>query len=205
MNITELTVKEFCADTALAETPQGGGSLSALAGALGASLCDMVAALTLRKKGYEHVSEEMSSVSSQAKVLCAKLLDSVELDCKAFDDYTKARKLPKNTDEQKSARLKAMQDALKGAAEVPMQTAVTAMEALKLSDIVVSRGNPNAVTDGLVAAMLARTAVLGALYNVEINISSIKDEEYVLKMKKEIEILRKEAIDLEEKILKTKV
>ena len=205
MNITELTVKEFCADTALAETPQGGGSLSALAGALGASLCDMVAALTLRKKGYEHVSEEMSSVSNQAKALCAKLLDSVELDCKAFDDYTKARKLPKNTDEQKSARLKAMQDALKGAAEVPMQTAVTAMEALKLSDIVVSRGNPNAVTDGLVAAMLARTAVLGALYNVEINISSIKDEEYVLKMKKEIEILRKEAIDLEEKILKTKV
>ena len=201
MAITQLTVSDFCYDTALAETPQGGGSLSALAGALGASLCDMVARLTLRKKGYEHAAEEMTDISNSAKELYEKLIKLVDLDCMAFDEYTKARKLPKDTDEQKRERLAAMQKALMGAAEVPLETARTALKALHLADAVVARGNPNAVTDGLVAAMLARTAVLGAVYNVEINLSSIKDEQYVNNMKAELDSLRREAVELESRIL----
>ena len=169
-----------------------------LAGALAASLAEMVAQLTIGKKGYEDVSEEMTLLVPQAAALRAELLDEITRDSTSFNAYMDALGLPKETEEEKAVRRQAMQDALKEAAEVPLSVAKTAAKIMPIASVLVKKGNSNAVTDGLVAAMMTRTAVLGALLNVKINLGSIKDDTYVAKMKetiREIEtaIIRDEA------------
>ncbi|WP_101696591.1 cyclodeaminase/cyclohydrolase family protein [Clostridium minihomine] len=198
MEMKNMTLEVFCATTASNEPAPGGGSVSALAGALAASLAEMVAQLTIGKKGYEDVSEEMTLLVPQAAALRAELLDEITRDSTSFNAYMDALGLPKETEEEKAVRRQAMQDALKEAAEVPLSVAKTAAKIMPIASVLVKKGNSNAVTDGLVAAMMTRTAVLGALLNVKINLGSIKDDTYVAKMKetiREIEtaIIRDEA------------
>ena len=97
--------------------------------------------------------------------------------------------MPKDTDEEKAARREAMQNGLKAAAQVPLSVAETAYKIFPIAEAVVSRGNTNAVTDGLVAAMMARTAVIGALFNVKINLGSIKDEAFVADLSAKVKSL----------------
>ena len=111
--------------------------------------------------------------------------------------------MPKNTEEEKAARREAMQNGLKEAARVPLSVAETAAEIFPLSEAAVARGNANAVTDGLVSAMMARTAVLSALLNVKINLSSIKDEDFRTDMEAQVKRLEKTASEYEAKILKS--
>jgi len=110
-------------------------------------------------------------------------------------------KLPKSSEEEKEYRKKTIQKGLIIAAEVPLEIAKEAFEIMPLAEIVVEKGNKNAVTDGLVSAMLARTAVLSALLNVKINLNSIKDEDYVDKTRKVVENLEEMAIEKEKEIL----
>lgn len=186
MEMKDMTLVQFCATTASNEPAPGGGSVSALAGALAASLAEMVAQLTIGKKGYEDAAEEMKAMIPQAAALRAELLEEITRDSTSFSAYMEALTLPKDTDEQKEVRRNAMQSALKVAAEVPLHVAVTASKIMPLAAALVKRGNSNAVTDGIVAAMMTRTAVLGALLNVKINLGSIKDEAYVTEMKAKI-------------------
>lgn len=186
MEMKDMTLAQFCATTASNEPAPGGGSVSALAGALAASLAEMVAQLTLGKKSYEDAAQEMQAMIPQAAALRAELLDEITRDSTSFSAYMEALALPKDTDEQKEIRRNAMQSALKKAAEVPLHVAVTAAKIMPLAAALVKRGNANAVTDGIVAAMMTRTAVLGALLNVKINLGSIKDEAYVAEMKTKI-------------------
>ena len=109
--------------------------------------------------------------------------------------------MPKNTDEEKAARKEAMQNGLKEAAEVPLAVAETALKIFHVAGAVVERGNANAVTDGLVASMMARTAVLSALLNVKINLDSIKDEEFVARMAEKVAELEKAAMDGEKAVM----
>jgi formiminotetrahydrofolate cyclodeaminase len=117
----------------------------------------------------------------------------------------KAYKMPKSTEEEKAARSRAIQDSLKKAADVPMKVAEKALEAMEFARLAVEKGNKNAVTDGAVAAMMARTAVLSALYNVEINLASIKDEAYKKGMYHRIRELREKAETKEKQILEAVV
>ncbi len=196
-----MTVQEFAMQTASNEPVPGGGSISALAGSLAAALTEMVAGLTIGKKKYAEVEEEMKSAIEPMHEICEHLLDDIKRDSESFDLYMQALTLPKETEEEKAARQEAMQNGLKAAVAVPLSVAKRAYEIMPYAEVMVTKGNKTAVTDALVATMMARTAVLGALFNVKINLESIKDEAFVAETTKEVEVLEKKAIEHEQKIL----
>ena len=196
-----MTIQELAMQTASNEPVPGGGSISALAGSLAAALTEMVAGLTIGKKKYADVEEEMKAAVEPMKAVCAQLLDDIKRDSESFDQYMQALTLPKETEEEKEARTEAMQNGLKAAVEVPLSVAKAACGILPYAETMVVKGNRTAVTDALVATMMARTAVLGAGFNVKINLESIKDQEYVDRIGKEVAELEKQAIEQEKKIL----
>ena len=196
-----MTIQEFAMQTASNEPVPGGGSISALAGSLAAALTEMVAGLTIGKKKYADVEEEMKAAVEPMKAVCAQLLDDIKRDSESFDQYMQALTLPKETEEEKEARTEAMQNGLKAAVEVPLSVAKAACGILPYAETMVVKGNKTAVTDALVATMMARTAVLGAGFNVKINLESIKDQEYVDRIGKEVAELEKQAVEQERKIL----
>ena len=197
----KMTVEEFAMQTASNEPVPGGGSISALAGALAAALTEMVAGLTIGKKKYADVEEEMKEAVAPMHAICEHLLDDIKRDSESFDLYMQALTLPKETEEEKAARQEAMQNGLKAAVAVPLSVAKRAYEVMPYAEKMVVKGNKTAVTDALVATMMARTAVLGALFNVKINLESIKDQAFVDETAKEVAVLEKQAIEYEQKIL----
>lgn len=194
-------VKSFVATTASNEPVPGGGSIAALAGALGAALAEMVGQLTIGKKKYVEVEEEMKVMVASLETKRETLLELVDKDASSFDEVMKAFKLPKSTDEEKAIRSSAIQEGTKYAASVPLETARVAYSIMEDAERAVVKGNTNAVTDGATAAMMARTAVLSALMNVKINLTSIKDEAFVKEMTAEVVELEKNAIQKEKEIL----
>lgn len=201
VNMKDMTIEAFAQLTASNEPAPGGGSVSAMAGAIAAALAEMVAALTVGKKKYVEVEEEMKAVMPPMRKIQEQLLLEIQHDTESFNLYMQALSLPKNTDEEKAARSAAMQDGLKAAALVPLSVAKAAIEILPVAEIVVTKGNATAETDGLVATMMARTAVLGALFNVKINLGSIKDEAFVNEISAEVKELEERVVALEKAIL----
>ncbi len=195
------TLKEFCDMLSSNSPAPGGGSVSALAGALAASLSTMVAALTANKKNYEMVTADMENIIREGHVLRDKLLHDIARDSRSFEGFMEAMALPKTTPEQKKVRQDAMQTALKHAVAVPLDVAETCYKILPLAIFVVNYGNQNAITDGIVSGMMARTAVLGALSNVRINLSSIKDEQFVAETTAKVNMLWKGTLEQESAIL----
>lgn len=196
-----MTIEQFAMQTASNEPVPGGGSISALAGALAAALTEMVAGLTIGKKKYAEAEEEMKAAVGPMHDICQQLLVDIERDSQSFDLYMQALSLPKETEEEKAARTEAMQNGLKAAVAVPLSVAKASYEVLPYAELMVEKGNKTAVTDALVATMMARTAVLGALFNVKINLLSIKDQEFVQATSQEVGALEKKAIEHERKIL----
>lgn len=201
MNLQDLTVKEFIDKVTGNDPVPGGGSVSALNGSLAASLAAMVANLTVGRKKYAEVNDEMEELSARLTGLSAQLLNDVDRDAEAYDRVFAAFKLPKETNEEKAVRTEAIQRETKYAAEVPMEVARTVHAMLPLIDTVARKGNSNAVTDACVAMMCARTAVLGALLNVRINLTSITDEAFVKEMSAEAERLERETLAAEQQVL----
>ena len=201
--LKDLSIEEVAALAASDAPAPGGGSVSAVAGALAAALAEMVANLTVGKAKYADAEEEMKEIAAKGAEIRKTLVDDIERDSESFTLYMKALGMPKDTEEQKAVRREAMQNGLKEAARVPLSVARTAAEIFPLAEAVIARGNTNAVTDGLVAAMMARTAVIGALFNVKINLGSIKDEEFRAEMEKEVSRLEAEAVEYEKRILKS--
>lgn len=196
-----MTVEQFAMQTASNEPVPGGGSISALAGSLAAALTEMVAGLTIGKKKYADAEEEMKAAIEAMGPVRDQLLDDIKRDSESFDQYMQALTLPKETEEEKAARTEAMQNGLKAAVAVPLSVAKAACQILPYAETMVTKGNKTAVTDALVATMMARTAVLGAGFNVKINLESIKDSEYVDSIGKEVAELEKRAVEMERKIL----
>lgn len=199
MKLIEMRVEEFLKETASNSPAPGGGSVSALAGALAAALAGMVANLFQGEKFPE--TEKMAETAANAAELRAELEACVQKDTDGFERYMQAIRLPKATEEEKAFRRAQMQSALKAAAEIPLGTAVAAAKIFPLAEKVLQLGNANAASDALVSAMLARTAVYGALLNVKINLSGIRDEPFVQEMTSRAEALRREAREQEERVL----
>ena len=153
----------------------GGGSVSAICGALSAALSRMVANLAVGKQGYEGVQSDLVSIESRGKALQRRFLDLAEADAKAYDGVVAAMRLPKGTDPERAARKDAMQAAYMRATEVPMDTIRAAIEAIELAELAAEKGNRNAITDVGVAALLAQAAMRGAGLNVQINLAAIAD------------------------------
>lgn len=199
--LIDLTIKEFLAKTAGSDPVPGGGSIAALNGAIASGLAEMVANLTIGKKKYEDREEQMKQLAASANNHRVFFLEDIDADSDAYNKVFDAFKLPKETDEEKAERSKQIQAATKIAAEVPMEVARRAYTIMDMIAEVGENGNQNAITDACVSMMSARTAVLGAILNVKINLSSLKDEEYVAKMKAECDQLEKDAIAKEQELL----
>jgi len=187
--LTELTIKEFINKVISNDPVPGGGSVSALNGALAAALSAMVANLTVGRKKYAEVNDIMEELSSRFEKLSSRLIEDVDRDSDAYNRVFAAFKMPKETDEEKAIRSEAIQRETKYAAQVPMEVARAVYEVLPMIDTVAQKGNSNAVTDACVSMMCARTAILGALLNVRINLTSIKDEAFVNAMREEADTI----------------
>lgn len=199
--LIDLTVKEFLNETASDAPVPGGGSISALHGATAAALTEMVARLTIGRKKYAEVEGQMKTIITEAQVIREKMLGYIDLDSEAYNRVFAAFKLPKETEEEKDARQAEIQDDTKEAALVPMQVAEVLASVMEALVYLGQNGNRNAVTDVCVAMMTGRTAVLGALLNVRINLSSIHDEAFVQQMSKRADFLEAEAIRIEKRLL----
>ena len=199
--LIELNIKEFLLVTAGDDPVPGGGSVSALCGALSAALGQMVAQLTVGKKDYAEQEESMKEMAAVFSSYLDEFAKDIDADSEAYDAIFTAYRLPKATDTEKKFRAKKIQEAIKAAIEVPLQVAKKAFRIMDFIHIAARTGNPNAAADACVAMMCARTAVLSAVLNVKTNLSAIQDEEYVSRMRGEIEGLEKEAKEKEEKLL----
>ena len=199
--LADLTIKGFLAETAGSAPVPGGGSISALNGAIATALTEMVANLTIGKKKYADVEGQMKVISTEAAIIRERLIRDIDRDSEAYDRVFAAFKLPKETEEEKAERARIIQDATKVAAQVPMDVAEEVASVMETIIYVAHKGNRNAVTDACVAMMAARTCVLGALLNVRINLSSIEDEAFVKRMKSKADHLENEAIRIEQKLL----
>jgi formiminotetrahydrofolate cyclodeaminase len=154
----------------------GGGTASAICGALSAALSRMVANLAVGKQGYEGVQFELPGIEARGKALQARFLVLAEQDAAAYDGVVAAMALPKASDGDRATRKDAMQDAYKAATEVPLETIRATLDALELAKMAAEKGNRNAITDAGVAALLAQAGMIGASLNVRINLAAIADE-----------------------------
>jgi len=185
MKLVELLTQEFVEKVASEAPAPGGGSVSALAGALAAALCAMVARLTLGKEKYRDTWQEMEKVRDSADALMRRLLELVDEDTAAYNQVLNALKLPRDTEARRTARQAAIRSATQKATAVPMETLRNVTGLLALAEAAVEKGNPNCLSDAGVAAHLIRAAASGAAYNVRINLSALDDQALSTHMKLE--------------------
>jgi formiminotetrahydrofolate cyclodeaminase len=199
--LSELTIKEFLEKISSEFPTPGGGSVAALSAALAVSLTEMVANLTIGKKGYDDVEDEMKVVAQDALQLKNKLVSAIDNDSDSYKDVMTAIKLPGSTEAEKSHREEMIQSGLKHATTIPLTVAESAIGVMELAGKTIAKGNKNAVTDGAVGVMMAKTAALSALYNVKINLRTIKDKTFINKISKQVKDLEANALSMEKKLL----
>ena len=192
-DFAKLTLERLLGDLASDAPTPGGGTAAALAGAIGASLAEMVAALTLSKEKFAPVNDAVRSIAERARLALTELLDLAREDSEAYDAVVAARRLPKETDTQKAARGQAIEDANRRATEVPMRTARAAAVLLAALPDLVEKGNPSALSDAGAAALLLEAAAEGALLNVGINLPGVSDAAFVGQMQRETATIQVEA------------
>jgi formiminotetrahydrofolate cyclodeaminase len=189
VKLTDKPVTNFLDELASNAPAPGGGSVASLSGALGAALVSMVCNLTLGKKGYEGVQDDIEHLVTRSEALRQELTDLLEADVAAYTAYSVAAKLPRDTDEQKAERTTTMQAALKNATEVPMRIAEAAVKVMDLCMPAAEKGNKWAVSDAGVAVLMAEAALRSAALNVLINLGSIKDADFVAEKRAHLDSL----------------
>ncbi|WP_313382235.1 cyclodeaminase/cyclohydrolase family protein [Proteiniphilum saccharofermentans] len=197
MKLQDLTLKEFLEKTAANEALPGGGSSSALNAAIASALTGMMANLTVGKKNYAGVEEQMKKIVEEMEENRLHFINDIDRDADAYSLVMDAYKLPKETDEQKKLRSEKIQEAMKVASLVPMEVAERAHKMLDTIIETIRKGNKNAVTDGMVGLMACRTAIMGALLNVRINLDGINDTVFVEELKEKCERIEKDTITRE--------
>ncbi len=189
MKLTDKPVTNFLDELASNAPAPGGGSVASLSGALGAALVSMVCNLTLGKKGYEEVQDDISDLLAKSEALRQELTGLLEADVAAYTGYSQAAKMPRETDEQKAERAEAMQAALKVATDVPLRIAEAAVKVMDLCMPAAEKGNKWAVSDAGVAVLMAEAALRSAALNVLINLGSLKDQAFVAERRTKLESL----------------
>ncbi len=197
----ENSINEFIEELSSKNAVPGGGSASALSSSVGTSLIIMVTNLTIGRKKYVEVSDKMQEIKNALEINRDKLTSLIDEDSKGYSAVMDAFKLPKDTEEEKLARTQAIQEALVVAASVPLEIARVSLDSLKYVPYVFENGNINAVSDAKVAAVMLRSGILGAIYNVEINVDSLKNREVADKYIEEINKIREEALRIEKEVV----
>ena len=191
--LTDKKVSNFLGELASNSPTPGGGSVAALAGALGAALISMVGNLTAGKKKYENIEEDIKKIVSSSEKLRYELSQLIEEDVKAFNNFMATYKMPKETEDEKRMRTEKIQEALIEAAKVPLKTAYKCLDIMILSREVAEKGNVNLISDVGVAVLMAEAALESAILNVKINLRMIKDEKVRTELSSSMEeILLKE-------------
>jgi formiminotetrahydrofolate cyclodeaminase len=191
--LKNLSIVDYLAKTASGDPVPGGGSSAALNAAMAAALVEMVAHLTIGRKHFESVDAEMRAVAEKASALRQKLLQDIDRDSDSYVQVLKAFQMPKATETEKADRSRAVQEAFKQAALVPLGVARDAVAIMDLGRVVISKGNINAASDGAAGVLAARMAARAAVYNVRINLGSIKDEDFTSELRGEAGRLEAEA------------
>lgn len=174
--LIDLDIKKYMENLASNLPAPGGGSASALAGAQGISLVMMVAELTVGKEKYSEWETYCQKAISDGNLIQTNFLKAIDDDTDAYNKVGAAFKLPKNTDEEKAARSRAIQVATVLATRVPLRTMEISLDALKVAESLIGKSNPNCSSDIGVGALNLKAALMGAWLNVKINLPGIKDE-----------------------------
>ncbi len=199
--LVDMKTDEFVHEVSRDSSTPGGGSIAALSGSIGAALSSMVSNLSTAGRGTEDIDPKLMPVAEKAQELKDELLRGVDEDTNAFDKYIEAKNMPKSTEEERDKRREAMEEGLKHACKVPMDTAETSAEILDLAEKVAEYGKEDAVTDALVSAQMAYSGVVGGIANVKINLQDVHDEEFIEDMLERSEELKKEAKKKKEKVI----
>lgn len=201
MKLQDLTLKQFLEKTASNEPVPGGGSVSALNGAVASALAEMLANLTVGRKNYADVEEWMIRTAAEMAENRNHFINDIDRDSDAYSLVLDAFKLPKETDGEKAARSEKIQEATRIAALIPMEVAERAFDMFDAVAETTRKGNKNAVTDGCTGAMVCRTAILGALLNVRVNLASLKDEALKVKLLSKCDRIEKETVAKEQALI----
>ena len=177
--LVDKTVTQFLDELASNSPAPGGGSVAALAGAAGAALASMVCNLTIGKKKYAEVQDEMKAVLEQTELLRKELTQLIDKDTEAFNSVMAAFGLPKTTEQEQAARAAAIQVATKAATLVPLSVMQTCEKALLHAKTVAKKGNKNSASDAGVAALMLQAGCAGAALNVRINLGGLNDTVFV--------------------------
>jgi len=199
-HLINLSCKDFADETASESPAPGGGSVSALVGALGASLTTMCANLGANKRGWEDRVEEFSAFAEQGQSIKADLMRLVDEDTRSFNAIMSGFRLPKDTEEDKAIRTKAIQDASVYATQVPLQVMRRSYEIFDLAMAMVEKGNPNSITDAGVGALAAEMCIHGAYFNVMINAGSLSDKQVANELVSEAKEIRANAVERKNEI-----
>ena len=204
MTFGDEKIKDFLGKVASPSPTPGGGTAAAFAGSLASALAEMVCNLTIGKEKYRDVEDEMAHEAKKCMKYRKKLMMLMDEDALAFNKVMKAFRIPK----EEEGRGEAIQKAYKEAASVPLETAEVCLEVMKSARKIAEKGNKNSITDAGSSVMLANAAFHSAIFNVRINLSGIKDKEFVEQtrekiaaMGEEIERIMKEAMHIVEECL----
>ena len=198
--IESMTIQEFLDVLSSKEPVPGGGGASALAGALGNALGQMVSNLTTRKKKYALVEDEIKELAERMKGIQGQFTQLADQDAKVFAPLAKCYSLPSGTEEEKAYKAEVMEARLLDASLVPMEIMEKAAEMLEIMDILADKGSRMAVSDVGVGVQFIRTALLGAVMNVYINTKSMKNREKAEEMNEKAERLIREGTEAADRI-----
>lgn len=198
--IESMTIQEFLDVLSSKEPVPGGGGASALAGALGNALGQMVSNLTIGKKKYALVEDEIKELAERMKGIQGQFTQLADQDAKVFAPLAKCYSLPSDTEEEKAYKAEVMEARLLDASLVPMEIMEKASEMLEIMDILADKGSRMAVSDVGVGVQFIRTALLGAVMNVYINTKSMKNRGKAEEMNEKAERLIREGTEAADRI-----
>ena len=198
--ITDKSCAEFLNALASDAPVPGGGGASAMVGALGMALGCMVGNLTIGKKKYENVQEDIKIILNKADKLQKELLDLVQADAQVFEPLSKAYGLPKDTDESKERREAVMEEALKLACSVPIEIMGKSLEAIVLHEELETKGTKIAISDVGVGVLFCKSALMGASLNVFINTKLMKNRKYADDINAKANRMLEEGIDKADRV-----
>jgi formiminotetrahydrofolate cyclodeaminase len=175
MKLRNMTVEELLAELASDAPAPGGGSGAALAGAMAASLCEMVSLLTMGRENQKDAWPAMENAGSEARRLGIALRRLIDEDTEAYNSVVAARRLPKTTPAEKTARESAVQLAVSLAARVPLETLQSIAELSAIALVVAERGSPGCITDAGTAGEMIAAGARAASWNVRVNLPGLRD------------------------------
>jgi formiminotetrahydrofolate cyclodeaminase len=200
-DFAKLPLEQFFEELASSAPTPGGGTAAAIAGASGAALAQMVATLTLSKEKFAASHDAMRAIQEAAALARLEFLRLAREDAEAYDAVVQARRLPKETEDQKATRGKAIALANRRATEIPMQTARLAVRLLNALPELVEKGAPGAVSDAGTAALLLEAATVSALLNVGINLSGVTDPDFIAQMNRDTADLNEQSLRLRSQVV----